>query len=629
MVLSGGRGGSRIARELRRQTSGKVTIVVNALDDGKSTGVLRDFIPGMLGPSDVRKNVSELVTMFAPHRLAMRELLEYRLDDSVGAGLPTAISEFSQFGRTSNLPVKLRDLLSAIPPSTRDAIRKQLLEFVRLVERSDQPFQWHDAAFGNLIFAGCHLSCEEDFNQAIGLFASLVEPELELVNATTSGDFFLRGIGSRGSLLMSENEVITPPPGESIDSIYIHSERVAERAADVLRDSTFETKIEWLERNAVIPPPSAEAVLALQDMTALVVAPGTPNSSQFPSMIVLGNLIRSGPDCPRVLIANLDRDDESVGMSLDGYVSLCLSYVGDPRNTHGTFTHVLVDPTSALAVSQSEGLLSKFGIDVRYHNLRAPSAPDRHSAFETSRQVLALCREYSATQPTLRILIDARSRQELISQYVADLGDVRWKDHLSAISVEIVGSRKRLPSPDFVKWSMNGDYDLVGVADVVGDLRNDFFALITGDGYYAVADILRAIELMRESPFGAVIGSRVQNRSQVTSSVSSVYQDRTVLKFMSKFGGAMISALIRVRMGAVVGDPLSGLLVVRTTALPRALSRTRRREARNEVDLLLGLLGTGVEVAEVPVEYAAPQTSESARARVKRGLANLSSGLGL
>lgn len=58
VLFCGGRGSATIIRALLRQTDVELTLLVNAYDDGLSTGALRDFIPGMLGPSDFRKNLS-------------------------------------------------------------------------------------------------------------------------------------------------------------------------------------------------------------------------------------------------------------------------------------------------------------------------------------------------------------------------------------------------------------------------------------------------------------------------------------------------------------------------------------------------------------------------------------------
>ena len=61
VLFSGGSGTDSIARALLKHPQIRLRVLINAYDDGHSTGRLRRFIPGMLGPSDVRKNVNRLM----------------------------------------------------------------------------------------------------------------------------------------------------------------------------------------------------------------------------------------------------------------------------------------------------------------------------------------------------------------------------------------------------------------------------------------------------------------------------------------------------------------------------------------------------------------------------------------
>ena len=59
VVLNGGRGAATLIPVLIEHPEISVTSIVNAYDDGKSTGEIRKFF-NMLGPSDIRK-VQELM----------------------------------------------------------------------------------------------------------------------------------------------------------------------------------------------------------------------------------------------------------------------------------------------------------------------------------------------------------------------------------------------------------------------------------------------------------------------------------------------------------------------------------------------------------------------------------------
>src|ERR1700732_315865 len=79
VLFSGGSGTQTITDAFLKHGQIALTILINAYDDGLSTGRLRRFIPGMLGPSDVRKNINRLMPRTQDCHRALRTLSDYRL----------------------------------------------------------------------------------------------------------------------------------------------------------------------------------------------------------------------------------------------------------------------------------------------------------------------------------------------------------------------------------------------------------------------------------------------------------------------------------------------------------------------------------------------------------------------
>ena len=77
VILNGGRGASTIIPSLLERQRLHVTSVVNAYDDGKSTGVIRRFF-GMLGPSDIRKVQELMLPKDDPDYENYAKLFQYR-----------------------------------------------------------------------------------------------------------------------------------------------------------------------------------------------------------------------------------------------------------------------------------------------------------------------------------------------------------------------------------------------------------------------------------------------------------------------------------------------------------------------------------------------------------------------
>ena len=77
VVINGGRGAATLIPALLDRQGLHVTSVVNAYDDGKSTGEIRSFF-GMLGPSDIRKVQQLMLPKDDPHYESYFALFTHR-----------------------------------------------------------------------------------------------------------------------------------------------------------------------------------------------------------------------------------------------------------------------------------------------------------------------------------------------------------------------------------------------------------------------------------------------------------------------------------------------------------------------------------------------------------------------
>ena len=79
-IFSGGSGNLELNKNLYKILGENLTIIINAYDDGKSTGLLREIVPGMLGPSDFRKNIVNLINETNISKKRLKYLLNFRLN---------------------------------------------------------------------------------------------------------------------------------------------------------------------------------------------------------------------------------------------------------------------------------------------------------------------------------------------------------------------------------------------------------------------------------------------------------------------------------------------------------------------------------------------------------------------
>src|SRR5882762_9304309 len=110
VLFSGGSGTQSITEALLRHPQISLTILINAYDDGHSTGRLRRFIPGMLGPSDVRKNINRLMPARERSQQGLKAISDHRL--------PAGISRDDALVTIQRM---LEGLYQTLPPQLADA----------------------------------------------------------------------------------------------------------------------------------------------------------------------------------------------------------------------------------------------------------------------------------------------------------------------------------------------------------------------------------------------------------------------------------------------------------------------------------------------------------------------------
>ena len=81
-LINGGRGGSSFINYLSKNKNYKLSSIVNAYDDGKSTGTIREFF-NILGPSDIRKVQSLFLNKKNKNYNIYQNIIKFRFNSSI------------------------------------------------------------------------------------------------------------------------------------------------------------------------------------------------------------------------------------------------------------------------------------------------------------------------------------------------------------------------------------------------------------------------------------------------------------------------------------------------------------------------------------------------------------------
>ena len=225
VLFSGGSGTHSITEALLRHKQISLHILINAYDDGHSTGRLRRFIPSMLGPSDVRKNINRLMPSAERSHRSLKLLSDYRLPVGISRNDALAFINGIVSGSGAGLPQKISgaiDYLTVLQARRVASFLKTFVTYFHEQERLGRTFDFTDCAIGNLLFAGCYLESGEDFNHTIDVFSEFydVKPGT-LLNITLGENLFLVAEKENGSVLLNEADIVAAQDDAKISDIFL------------------------------------------------------------------------------------------------------------------------------------------------------------------------------------------------------------------------------------------------------------------------------------------------------------------------------------------------------------------------------------------------------------------------
>ena len=342
LLFCGGRGSKTLINELLRRTDVDLTLMVNAYDDGLSTGALRKFIPGMLGPSDFRKNLSYLLDLYSEEQYALQALVEYRLPVDFSDHDLASFRKFIATGQHRYLKEPLCGLFQKLGAPKAEVVRKHLQTFFDYYDnQSDKsPIAFPDCSVGNLAFAGIYLGVGQNFNRTIEALGALANIRAKLVNVSCGEGYTLVGIKQDGELLISEGRIVAEQSAVPILDTFFITETPAE-GWENLAAKTIKEKLAWFKAHELHPKMSPEASSALAGADVIIYGGGTQHSSLLPSYRIAHSAIKTSPAKIKAFTVNLGHDHDIQSLDAPALVDKALAYLNDPENKQGCITHIL------------------------------------------------------------------------------------------------------------------------------------------------------------------------------------------------------------------------------------------------------------------------------------------------
>ncbi len=330
VILNGGRGASTIISSLLARQRLHVTSVVNAYDDGKSTGSIRRFF-GMLGPSDIRKVQELMLPKNDPDHENYVTLFQYRFPlDCNREDVLEQLKLFLDSESIELIGIRLNNI------RVREKLKVFLAEFLtglNTIEKTRQEqFDFADCSIMNCLYAGAFLTFNRNIEQATKSIDRLFQL-CGTVLPTSIEDKKLVAQRENGEILYSEAEIVELRSNVRIERIYLLDQ--------ILDKSTFATidnneQRSYLERHHCYVGVSPGVRLALQRAEIIIYSAGTQHSSLYPTYMSTGlaESISDNHSALKVFITNIGADYETPRYKASDYILGAHRYLNlsDERN---------------------------------------------------------------------------------------------------------------------------------------------------------------------------------------------------------------------------------------------------------------------------------------------------------
>ncbi len=644
VLFSGGSGTQSITEALLKHQQISLRILINAYDDGHSTGRLRRFIPGMLGPSDVRKNINRLMPVAERCQQALRSISDHRLPVGISRGAALDFIERCIAGHTAGMPEKLVgefDSLTVAQSRGVGSLLKTFVDFFHAEERSGRTFDFTDCAIGNLLFAGCYLQEGRDFNRTAGAFSQFYEvPPDVLLNITQGENLFLVAEKENGAVVLSEAAIVAAQDSAKISELFLLDEEIYWKRVE----NAAEPPEGWrslFHATQRIPHLNPEVGKALQDADVIVYGPGTQHSSLFPSYMTEGvaEAIAANKRADKIFVGNIHRDfdiQEDDANDLARKLLHTMSRGGQIRvNWLDVVSHFFVQRTDDTSLSKAKYV--PFDEDHFSFPLETVKARDwesqegRHSGgyvVDELHQIIQaridveLERVHHMVSIVVPVLNEERTIEEVLRSLIAldfqFLGLTKEIIVVDGASTDRTAEIAKSVSPVRVfqldKQRGRGAALRTGIEKA----RGNIIAFFPGDNEYHPNDLYSVVGAVVQSKFRVVFGSRAGKCTNLSERLMQIYENRRILYLTSKYGGMLLSVLTLFLYNRYVSDVLSSVKAFEAHLL-RSLD-LRSNGIDLETEIVAKLSRKREYMFELPVDYKPRSRSAGKKITAKDGI---------
>tara|TARA_B100000989_G_scaffold68734_1_gene47905 strand:- start:14487 stop:15701 length:1215 start_codon:yes stop_codon:yes gene_type:complete len=330
LVLNGGRGAGSLIPELLENPSFNVTSIVNAYDDGKSTGEIRSFFE-MLGPSDIRKVQELMLPMGDIDYKSNLKIFQYRFP--VDQDYNNALEIINRFISGNSKVFMDISFQSELIASQLRSYLKEFMSALKIIETVKRHrFNFSDCSIMNCIYAGAFIAHKRNIEVATLSIEKLFNLRGEVI-PTSIENKKLAALRENGDMLYSEAEIVELRSNVRIERIYLLDDIIDK---DIFDNLSLNDKKKYLDQHHCYVAISSRAKAAIDKADIIIYSAGTQHSSLYPTYLSVGLAqgIADNHKALKVFVTNIGADYETPSYMTSDYIKGAYRYLklSDQRN---------------------------------------------------------------------------------------------------------------------------------------------------------------------------------------------------------------------------------------------------------------------------------------------------------
>ena len=628
VIFSGGTGNNQLCKSMYSKLGNNLSIIINGYDNGKSTGLLRNLCPGMLGPSDFRKNILNLMNKSNYYEKNLFDFLNYRLKkyDHLHKFLNL------DFSFDLNLKIKIQEINyekdSKIFSNLH--ILKKIFHFKNI--------DFNDISIGNLIFTKFYLE-SKNFNQAIKKLKDICNIKANIYSISNQ-NLYLYGIEYNKKIILDEELISQGKFSQKIDDIFLLKENISKKKIKILKKKKITYIKNFFKKKNIKPDFNQIAKKAILNANIIIYGSGTQYSSLFPSYLTkdFGKTIERSKAI-KIYISNILYDKDIKNLSGDEIINYFFRYCSGKDNLTEKQKKKLVNYyfinkidkdnlnyKSFMAIDYS---VKKNHIISNFQDLSGVHYPISiiKKINKISHHKLKISEENNIEPPTISIVIPVLNEEKRISKVITSIySNPYLKDRYYEIIVvdggssdKTIGSLKKFKNIKLYSLANVGRGEAISYG--IKKSFSDLVIIFPSDHEYESNDIQKLVNSLISNNVNIVFGSRTLMIKNLKENFSYKIKKNLYENLMSKYGNILISTFLLFKYRRYSSDPLTTFIATKRNFI---LDVIKKDDVGKGVDFNCGIICSvfkrGVNYIEVPVKYNRRSYEQGKKINIYDGL---------